>query len=868
MAAASGTGVHQAITRAVFGARPWILLTFAAITAVMLFFAAQLRVDAGFKKQIPLDHEFMKTFLDYEREFGGANRVLVAIRDRNGSMFPRQDTPAELARAARFFAQVERLTNDVIALEAVDDARVRSIFTPNVRFVEVVEDGFAGGNVIPPEFTPNAGGFTPDAAVFETIRANVVKANAVGRYVAKDFSAAMIWAELVPEGGAGQNKLDYQAVADQLETLRARYETNPEQCRRYEASGVPAGEGTCVHIIGFAKMVGDIAQGASSVVYFFLVTVALTWLLLYLYSTSVKLASLTVCTALVTVVWMLGALRLMGFGIDPMNMLTPFLIFAIAVSHGEQMINRFRGEIFFGGLEDGSVEALRARAGVEPLEAAKRAFAFLLVPGTIALLAGCIGFATILIIPIRIIYELAITATVGVAFTVLTDLLLLPVLLSYTRLRHMEKKRAYRLRQLTQFDRIWAAMSHLGKPLPAAATLLVGVVVWFYAERHGDRVMVGDAQQGVAELRGQARYNQDALLITERFALGVDIINVIAEAAPAACTQSYAVMEMIDRLGWHLANVEGVQQVMSLAMAAKIVNAGWNEGNIRWRVLPRSQDELRVATQGFETDSGLLNDDCSAMPIMVFMSDHRADTIDRVVGAVQEFRKRNGLYDVHFRVEMGKLQEAAQAQGQPLRSDRANLRLATGNVGVMAAINDKVREVESVMLYLLYAAVFLMCLLSFRSVLAAACIVAPLVLVTELGHSLMVELGIGMKVNTLTVVALGVGIGVDYAIYVFARMREAMQAGKTLSESYFVALKTTGIAIFYTALTLALGVATWIFSELKFQADMGTMLTFMFLVNMVAAMVFLPALCRWLLKPREKDAWQPPLSARSKNGSS
>jgi predicted RND superfamily exporter protein len=852
------TKLQHILERWIFSARPVVLLMFALITAVMAFYAAQLRVDAGFKKQMPLDHEFMKTFLDYEKEFGGANRVLVAIRDRSGSMFPINPSAEESLRATRFFGQVEKLTNDVIALEEVDDARVRSLFTPNVRFVEVVEDGFAGGNVIPPEFTPNAEHFVAAPHIFETVRSNIVKANAVGRYVAKDFSAAMIWAELVPEGGAGQQKLDYKKVAAQLESLRLKYETDPEQCRLIEAGNVPRGDGVCVHIIGFAKMVGDIADGASSVAYFFLLTVALTWLLLYAYSTSVKLASLTVFTALVSVVWMLGGLRLMGFGIDPMNMLTPFLIFAIAVSHGEQMINRFRGELFFGGLEDGTVAELRQRQGVDSLEAAKRSFRLLLIPGAVALVAGCIGFATILIIPIRIIFELAITATVGVAFTLFTDLILLPVLLSYTQLRHMEKKREYRLRQLTRFDKVWALMSRFSKPWAAACIIAVGLLIGIWAERHGDQVMIGDAQQGVAELRADARYNQDAALITDKFALGVDIINIIAEAAPAACTQSYAVMELIDRLGWHMSNIEGVQQVMSLAAAAKIVNAGWNEGNIRWRVLPRDSDQLRVATQGFETDSGLLNDDCSAMPIIVFMQDHKATTIDRVVSAVQKFRHDNGAYDVHFRVEMGKLEHAGNTDGAKVYSNKANVRLATGNVGVMAAINDKVREVESVMLYLLYAAVFFMCLLSFRNPLAALCIVLPLVLVTELGHSLMVELGIGMKVNTLTVVALGVGIGVDYAIYIFARMSEAMRAGKTLSESYFIALKTTGIAIFYTALTLAVGVATWIFSELKFQADMGVMLTFMFVVNMLAAMLFLPALCRWLLRPSEKDNWRAP----------
>ncbi|MBB5207587.1 efflux RND transporter permease subunit [Chiayiivirga flava] len=818
--------ITRFLENAIFGARPVVLALFAIVTVVMIFFASQLRVDAGFKKQIPLDHEYMQTFLDYEVEFGGANRVLVALVADDGDMFD----PA-------FFRAFENLNADVLGIQAADNARARSLFTPNTRFVEVVEDGFAGGNVIPPDF--NADSATPED--FATVRANIVKAGIVGRLVAKDFSGAMIWADLVPE--TEDNKLDYQAIANQFEALRTKYEK----------------DGLRVHIIGFAKMVGDISDGARSVIKFFALTIAFTWLLLFLYSTSVKLASLTVVAALVSVVWMLGALRLMGFGIDPMNMLTPFLIFAIAVSHGEQMINRFRGELFFGGLEDGTADELRARQGVDSLTAARLAFRMLLVPGAVALIAGCIGFATILMIPIRIIFELAITATVGVAITILTDLVLLPVLLSYTRLRNMERKREFRLRQLTRFDKVWAVLSKLSKPVAAVVVLVIGVAVWFVAERQGDKVMIGDAQEGVAELRPDARYNQDARAITGKFALGVDILNVIAEGRPDACTLSYPMMELVDRFAWHLANVPGVQQVMTLPMAAKIVNAGWNDGSIKWRVLPRDSDSLRLATQGFETDSGLLNADCSAMPIMAFLSDHRAETIDRVVDAVKDFREANDAWHPgeNLRETLAEQAQAAQANGEELQSDAVNLRLATGNIGVMAATNDTVRAVEHHMLWYLYGAVFLMCLISFRNPLAALCIVLPLVLVTELGHSLMVHLDIGMKVNTLTVVALGVGIGVDYGIYIFARMRESMQAGRTVSESYFVALKTTGIAIFYTALTLAVGVFMWVFSELKFQADMGVMLTFMFIVNMIAAIIFLPALCRVLLRPREKDTFVP-----------
>jgi predicted RND superfamily exporter protein len=885
--------------RLIFGQRTIVLILFALITVFMAYFAMQLRVDAGFKKMIPLQHEYMRTFLDYEKEFGGANRILVAVMDKNGDMFNQA-----------FFQTMENITRDAKTIDSVDAARVSSIFTPNVRFVEVVEDGFAGGNVIPQTFTPNVEGFKATPEQFATIKANIEKASIVGRLVAKDFSGAMVWVDLVPEDPARGVKVDYNKIAGQLEDIRHKYEN----------------EHTTVAIIGFAKMVGDISDGAKSVIVFFFVTILFTWLLLFAYSLSWKLASLTVACALVAVVWMLGALHLLGFGIDPMNMLTPFLIFAIAVSHGEQMINRFRGEIFFGGLEQGTVEQLRARErfAVPPLVAAKRSFAALLVPGAVALVAGCLGFATILIIPVRIIFELAVTATVGVALTILTDLILLPVLLSYCKLRNLDGKREYRLRQLTQFDKLWAILTHLSRPVPAAIVIILGLAAWATAANYGSRVLVGDAQKGVAELRPDARYNRDAELISDKFALGVDILNVIAEGAPNACTTSYPVMETLDRFAWDMRNVEGVAQVITLPMAAKIVNGGWNEGNIRWRVLPRDNDTLRQDTQGFETDSGLLNGDCSAMPVMMFLTDHRATTIDRVVDAVKKFRDDNKVFaggNVNLREQLAKAGADTKAQ------DQLNLRLATGNVGVMAATNDEVRAVDRTMLYLLYAAVFVMCLLSFRSPRAALCIVLPLVLVTELGHSLMVALDIGKKVNTLTVLALGVGIGVDYAIYIFARMREAMtysvefaaadvnrdfeltaeeleqfekdmnldstagsalgvagggksesrapsfadldvnkdqrvsqqeyvaghDGGRTLSESYFIALKTTGIAIFYTALTLAVGVGTWAFSQLKFQADMGVMLTFMFVVNMIAAIVFLPALCRWLLRPTEKN---------------
>jgi predicted RND superfamily exporter protein len=304
-----------------------------------------------------------------------------------------------------------------------------------------------------------------------------------------------------------------------------------------------------------------------------------------------------------------------------------------------------------------------------------------------------------------------------------------------------------------------------------------------------------------------------------------------------------------------LQNLEGVQQVVSLPTAARIVNAGWNEGLPRWRELPRNPDDLRVATQGFETDTGLLNSDCSAMTITAFLTDHKATTIDRVVGEVKRFREENDAFAgsfVNFRAELSERAAAAMEAGEEFQSDEVNLRLATGSVGVMAAVNERVKEAQMPMMLYVYGAVILLCLLTYRSFGATVAIVLPLVVVSLLANALMAQLGIGLKVNTLPVAALGVGIGVDYAIYIYSRMREFLDRGQSLEEAYFRALKLTGTAVLFTGMTLAVGVGTWIFSELKFQADMGVLLSFFFLMNMLGAVLLLPAVLRWMVGVRAK----------------
>ncbi|MFC1749881.1 RND family transporter, partial [Pseudomonadota bacterium] len=336
-------------------------------------------------------------------------------------------------------------------------------------------------------------------------------------------------------------------------------------------------------------------------------------------------------------------------------------------------------------------------------------------------------------------------------------------------------------------------------------------------------VKIGDLHRGVPELHSDARYNIDTQVITDKFSIGVDVINVIVETEAEGCI-NHQVMSAIDHFQWYMRNVNGVQSVVAMPGIAKIINAGWNEGNPKWRVLPRNESALAQSVAYIPTSSGLLNTDCSVMPVMIFTDDHKATTISAIVNAVKTYRNTHQHENIRFM-------------------------LATGNVGVMAATNEEIERAQFPILLYLFSAIAVLCLITFRSLAAILCIMLPLGLVSLLAYALMALMDIGLKVATLPVVALGVGVGVDYGIYIYSRLREFLQTESSLYEAYWKTLCQTGSSVLFTAVTLAIGVMSWIFSPLKFQVDMGILLTFMFLVNMLGAIFLLPALacfCKWL----------------------
>ena len=776
-------GLVQSLSNLLFGHRKFFLGLFAAMTILLGISASQLRVDAGFAKMIPLEHPYMQTFTEYQKTFGGANRVLIALRTKDGKDIYNPE----------FFDTLKKVTDEVFFLPGIDRATVTSLFTPNVRFIEVVEEGFAGGNVIPATFQG-----TPED--LEQVRSNVLKSGHVGRLVSNDFQGAMISSSLLEIDPTTGKKLDYQVVAKKLEDIRAKY----------------ANDNVDIHIIGFAKAIGDIAQGAAGVLVFFVVAFFITGLLLLWYSGSAKITGLALLCATVPVVWLLGILPLIGFGIDPLSILVPFLIFSIGVSHAVQMTNAWKLEVVDGHTS---------------LEAARAAFAKLFVPGAMALLANAVGFMVIVFIAIDIVRELAITASLGVAVMIITNKMLLTILLSYLKLSPKETAKLQSQGGDDRGDWMWSRIMVFATPKAAVVVLIVSGLLMAGAAMQSRNMKTGDLGKGIPELRDDSRYNKDVAAIVDSFSIGVDVLSVIVKSKDidGACT-NFPVMDAIDRFENYMRDVNGVQSTISLAGLSKVVNAGWNEGNPRWRVHSRNQAVLAQSVTPIDTGTGLLNTDCSVMQVLIFTKDHQGETLTHIMQEVKDYTAANPQPNIEFL-------------------------LASGNVGIMAATNEAVDEAEPIMLMLLFTAISLLCYAEFRSIAAVLCIVVPLAIVAVLCNALMATLGIGLKVSTLPVVALGVGVGVDYGIYLFERMKHAMADGDDLPNAFHKALQQRGTAAIFTAITMSVSVGTWAFSALKFQADMGILLAFLFLVNMLGAIFVLPALAAFLVK--DKNAKKP-----------
>ncbi|CAN7640942.1 efflux RND transporter permease subunit [Cupriavidus necator] len=762
--------------------RRLLLVLCLAVTVALGVSATRLRLDPGFNKMIPLQHPYMQVFTKYASTFSGANTVLLSLRWKgDGDIYN-----------AAFMDKLRRATDDVFFIPGVDRSRVFSLFTPNVRYTEVTEAGFRGDVVVP-------GRFSGTPAELDKVRRNVARSGQIGRLVSNDLRSALIRAELRETDPATGKTIDYGSVARQLEKIRGEF----------------SGTDVEVNIVGFAKLVGDVEEGIAGVMGFFALAFAVTALLLWLYTRSLRITLLSLVVALLPVAWLLGLLPLLGYGIDPMSILVPFLIFSIGVSHAVQMTNAWKQEVV---------------QGHGALDSASAAFRKLFIPGTVALLTNALGFMVIMRIEIDIVRELGITACLGVLLMIVTNKVFLPILLSYTRLEPSALASA-QARRAHGTGGLWQKFGALARPGPALGVFVAALALLAAGAIDSRGLKIGDVGSGAPELRADSRYNRDSASIVSQYNIGSDALTVVVEPTgfDDGCLH-YPVMSAVERFEMHMRGVSGVQSVVSVSSLAKVVIGAYNEGNPRWEALPRSSEGLSQGAKAFDPDNGMNTSNCQAIQVLIYTANHEGATIAHIIREIRRFTAADKTPNVAFR-------------------------LGGGNIGVMAATNEAVEEAEVTMLLSIFGAITLLCLLTFRSWRAVLCIIVPLTLVSVLCNALMARLGIGLKVSTLPVITLGVGVGVDYGIYLYERIQHQIrEEGQALPQAFAEAMCQRGSAALFTALTMCIGVGTWAFAALKFQADMGILLAFMFLVNLFGAVSLLPALAAWLGVEEEERA--------------
>jgi predicted RND superfamily exporter protein len=763
------------IERLVFNHRVWVILACLLATLLLGWQATRVQLNASFEGMLPLGHPYLQNYLAERKKLPSqANSVRIVVERKDGASI----------LDAGYLDTLRRINDDVFLLPGVARGQMKSLWTPSARWTAVTERGFEGGPVIPDDYDG-----TP--AKLAQVRLNIERSGEVGQLVAMDFQSSALIVPLIGRDPDTGHELDYAALSQKLEALRARY----------------ADAGVNIRITGFAKVVGDLIGGMAQVLVFFALAAAICALIVYWYTRCVRSTALVILCSVVAVAWQVGLLPLLGYALDPYAVLVPFLVFAIGMSHGAQKMNGIMQDI---------------GRGMPRLVAARFTFRRLFAAGLTALLCDAVGFAVLLMIDIDAIRRLAVIASLGVAILVFTNLILLPVLLSYVGVSPGAATRSLRAESAPAGKRgLWSLLVGFTETRWAVGAIVAAALLAGAGLYTSQQLQVGDLDAGAPELRPNSRYNLDNGYLTKHYATSSDVMTVMVRT-PAQGAMKHAVLERVDALEWQLRQVPGVETTQSLASLARQSAVAMNEGNPRWYELQPNQGALNTA--GSRAPRNLVDNAFSLLLVQVYLSDHRAGTLRRVTAAVEAFARDND-------------------------GDDARFLLAAGNAGFEAATNAVVEKANHEMLLLVYAAVTLLAYATFRSWRAVACAIIPLALTSVLAEALMVWLGIGLKVATLPVVALGVGIGVDYALYVLSIILAQMRQGVPLGRAYALSLLQTGRVVMLTGVTLALGVATWSFSPIKFQADMGVLLAFMFIVNMIGALVLLPALARFLLKP-------------------
>ncbi|PAU85858.1 transporter [Pseudomonas sp. WN033] len=775
-------GLHR-FTHAMHNLEVWIFnnprKVLAAIALLTLMFALRipgLKIYTDFADLLPQQHPYIELHNSIKDSFGGANVLVVGIAFDEGDIFSNAN-----------LATIDRITHAVDSLPGVNHNLVSSITHRNSRKIWLTEVGSINSE---PYFEAERAPYS--AEQLEQMRADVAANPQIyGPLISSDFRMALVKAQLI------EGQLDYEQTFAQLQALR---EAETRDGITLYATGQPV-------LVGWAYTYMD------QILQIFIFTVLTMLALLVFHFRKAYGVLIPLGGVLISTIWGLGIISLLGFNLDPLGLVIPFLIAARAMSHGVQLVERYYAEV--------------RECGDGP-RAARATFESLFRPGTLGVVSDAVGLSLIAIGSIALNTKLGIYASLWATTVILTVLIGVPLLLSILPTPKNPQIKETFLRHIgvvcaNTVSRPGAARIALGI---AALAILIGLF-------SASQVRIGDSEPGSPILYPDHDYNLSSKEVNERFP-GSEELYIIAEHAEIGGLKKPEVLRALQDLQAHMLADPGVGGSKGLPDLIKQVNRLMHNDDPRWFQIPHEADYV----------GGLMFTYMASSPIPGALNEFN-DTDDRIANLVFYYKDRQGE-TIRRAIHMAR-EWIAENEG---KVEGLSIRLAGGTLGVAAAMNESAFETNLIVLPLVFLLIFAFVMLFYTSWHAGLMMLLAMLFATTLTYAYMGLAGLNIDINTVPVIAVGIGVGIDYSIYMMDRIREEMAKRGRLPEAVRHAIATTGMAISFTAVTLMAGIIMWvILSDLRFQSDAAMLLCVMIVINGLAAMLLVPS---WILvfRPR------------------
>jgi predicted RND superfamily exporter protein len=747
------------------------LIAILLLTVFFGYHASQMKMVTVFDDLFPQKHKYIKVHNKFRELFGGANLVSLELRVKEGDIFN-----------TKTLQKIKRITMEIEKVPWIHPYQIVSLARRNVKDMKVSTWGMKNVPVMYP-LVPK----TPEELqeLEDTVYHNDLL---YGVMVSLDGKSTLLQAVFIRDPRTGED-IDYKLVFDQINEI----------CDRERD------ENTVITLSGNPILYGWVYSYFGQMKRIFALTLAIIIGLLFFYFRSVIGVIRPLISGAVSAIWGVGLAHVLGYNIDPLILVIPFLISARVVSHSVQMVRRY-DEVFY---EYRDVK----RSCIESCAA-------LLPPGLLGIITDALGILVILTAPIPLLIKLSLMGFYWVMSIIVSVLILDPIILSFLPAPFLKEEK---FREVGIIHKTLGLLGEIpyrknGRRIVIATTFLVFVIGGYY----GRGLKTGDANPGTPILWQDSEYNRATASMNAKFP-GTDQLFIIVEGKEEDVIQEPESIRLMEDFQRHMEVLPEVGGTVSLGSVTPRVNEALHYGDPKWGI--QSFHDRRfmgmlvfMFSQGCEPGEmdRFMSRDGRLANVIFFVKDHKGDTIEKVLDRARTFIQENP-------------------------SEKIEFKLAGGLIGVLGAANEVIARSEVVSIVLALFVVFLTCSITYRSLFAGLLFIIPLAASNYLTFAYMAYRDIGMNVNTLPISALGIGLGVDYGIYIVSRMKEEYAKVQDYKQASINALSTAGGAVLFTGTTLIAGVIFWYFlSSLRFQAEMGLLLALWMFISMLGGMVLIP----------------------------